>query len=299
MSLLTMRTPPAVLLCLGPLSVLLGAHAADDGRARVEVVAAEGMTEWDRFNLERNLRWILARERAARAGEEPQPARPRVGVFADAGVWHPGARSIVDALEEKGIACRAMDRSTFRGEELARFDAIVLPGGWAPFQWAALGEPGLAALRAYVEGGGRCLGICAGAYLLSRTTQYDSEVYPYPLGLFDGTARGPIEGLARFPQAGRARLSVTAEGRRRGLAALSGEPLYYSGGPCFLGGTGVEVLARYHDGNPAAIGRKVGKGEVILIGVHPERPPPERGDDEAPPPAAAGELLRALLSAAR
>jgi glutamine amidotransferase-like uncharacterized protein len=286
-----MRIPRVIPLSLGALVILLGARAVDDGRARVDVVAAVGMTEWDRINLERNLRWILARERAARVGD-----RPRVGVFADAGVWHVGARSIVDALEGNGISCRPLDRASLRGEELARFEAIILPGGWAPFQWSALGERGLAALKAYVEGGGRCLGVCAGAYLISRTTQYDGEVFPYPLGLFDGTAKGPIEGLARYPKAGQVRLTVTAEGRRRGLAPLSGEPLYYSGGPCFLNGTDVEILARYPDDSPAAISRKVGKGEVVLIGVHAERPPPERGDDDAPPPALAGKLLGALLS---
>lgn len=288
-----MRVPPTVLLGLGPLLILLAASAADDGPARVDAVAAVGMTEWDRVNLERNLRWIIARERAAR------PVVARIGVFADAGVWHVGARSIVEALEAQGVACRVLDRGAVRGEGLTRFDAVVLPGGWAPFQWAAVGEPGVEALKAYVEGGGRCLGVCAGAYLLSRTTRYDGQTFPYPLGLFDGTASGPVEGLARFPTPGRVRLSVTAEGRRLGLTPLSAEPLYYSGGPCFLGGTAVEVLARYPDDTAAVVRRKVGKGEVVLIGVHPERPPPEQGGDDAPPPAAAGGLLRALLAPGR
>ena len=66
--------------------------------------------EWDRINLEQNLRWILARERAAPA------VKPRVGVFADAGVWHVGAKSIVDALEAKGVRCLVLDRSRLAGE---------------------------------------------------------------------------------------------------------------------------------------------------------------------------------------
>ena len=270
------RTIP---LCLAILGALLGAQATDDSRVKVEVVAAEGMTEWDRINLERNLRWILARERLAKVGDGP-----RVGVFADAGVWNVGARSIVGALEANRVACRALDRSSIRGEELARYEAIVLPGGWAPFQWSALGDRGLAALKAYVEGGGRCFGICAGAYLLSRTTQYEGDTFAYPLGLFDGIAKGPIEGLARYPKAGSVQLTVTPEGRRRGLGLLASEPAYYSGGPCFLKGTSIEILAHYPDGSPAAISRKVGKGEIVMIGVHAERPRPKLGDDDAPPP---------------
>lgn len=294
-----MRTPWAAVLCLVPLLCFDSTGAAEDKPARVDVVVAQGMTDWDRINLERNLRWMLARERAPRiveAGQSAAAGKRRVGVFADAGVWHVGARSIVDALEEKGIDCQVLDRTMVQAKGLDRFEAIILPGGWAPHQWGALGEPGLAAIRSYVERGGRCLGICAGAYLLSHTTQYDNDAFPYPLGLFDGTAKGPVEGLARYPKPGHARLSITAEGRARGLAVLSGEPLYYSGGPCFRGGTGIEVLARYHDDSPAAIRRKVGKGEIILIGAHPERPSPERGGDEAPPPPTAGKALAELLS---
>ena len=290
------RTSLAALLCLSTMPILMGVPAADDGQAQMEVVAAEGMKDWDRINLERNLRWILARERSRGVIKDSQAGRLRVGVFADAGVWHVGARSIVEALEKQGVSCRALDRSMMRNEELSRFDAIVLPGGWAPFQWAALGEPGLAALQQYVGKGGRCLGICAGAYLISKTTQYDGASYAYPLGLFDGIAKGPVEGLARYPKPGEAKLSVTAEGRKRGLAGLSGAPFYYSGGPCFEGGTGVEVLARYPNDRPAAIRRKVGKGQVVLIGVQLERPTPEKGDDHAPPPEIAGALLKALLS---
>jgi glutamine amidotransferase-like uncharacterized protein len=278
-------------------SLLLGASATSDDAGPVEVVQAAGMTEWDRINLERNLRWILARERArARAveGGEPNDAA-RVGVFADAGVWHTGARSIVEALEGKGLGCRVLDRSMLRDEELKQFEAIVLPGGWAPFQWAAMGEPGLSAIRSYVERGGRCLGICAGAYMLSKTTHYEGESFPYPLGLFDGTARGPVEGLARFPEPGQARLEITHGGKRRGLPVAADAAVYYSGGPCFVGGTAIEVLARYHDGSAAAVARKVGRGEVILIGVHSERPARDGDRDDAPPPEDAGAWLEGLI----
>lgn len=284
-----MRTFLIVPLVAGSL-LMLTARADDGGPGRGDAVAAS-LTEWERVNLERNLRWIIKRERTPRQ----QLVRPRVGVFADAGVWHVGARSIVEALEGRGIACQVLDRTTLRERGLERFEALVLPGGWAPHQWAALDEPGLAVVKSYVERGGRCLGICAGAYLLARTTQYDDKRYDYPLGLFDGTAQGPVTGLARYPEPGQARLSVTAEGQRRGLAALASAPLYYSGGPCFRGGTGVEVLARYADGSAAAIRRKVGKGEIVLIGVHVERPVPEQGNDDAPPPSCAGKLLESLL----
>lgn len=245
-----------------------------------------GLAAADRAELEKNLRWMLARERT-----RDRPAA-RVGVFADAGVWHLGARSVVNALEEAGVPCVALDRTRLTPAALAPLAAAVFPGGWAPHQRAAAGPLGLAAVRGFVQAGGRCLGICAGAYLLSAEVRYDGGVYPYPVRLFDGAACGPVPGLAAFPTPGAVRVRPTPAGVRRGLV---GRMAYYSGGPWFAGGTGVTVLATYPDGSAAAVARPVGRGEVILLGVHPERPTPDAGDEAAGPPAGAGELLRRLL----
>jgi len=224
-------------------------------------VSIENLT---RANTERNLRWILERERRG------ETAKARVGVYADAGVWHDGARAIVAALEKSDVPCRVLDRTRLTEETLQPLDAVVLPGGWAPSQWESAGEAGLANIQRYVEGGGRCVGVCAGAYLLAREVRYEGITYPYPLGLFDGAADGPVPGLAPYPEPGTARLMLTAAGEERGLKPLRGRDVYYSGGPSFTGGTRGEVLARYADGSAAAITRPVGKGEIVLIGVHAE-----------------------------
>lgn len=269
-----MRTIPLLVLLL-----VVGASSA----------AEPALSEASRVELELNLRWMLQRERDA---EKKVPAR--VGVWADAGVWHIGAKSIVSALEGDGVMCRVLDKSCLTVGGLKGLEVVVLPGGWAPDQWGAAGESGLAALKAFVEGGGRCVGICAGAYLLSKTVKYDGKEYPYPLGLFDGTATGPVKGLAAYPERGSTKLVLTEAGIKHGLTSLEKAELYYSGGPCFVNGTGVTVLAKYADGSAAVIKRSVGKGEVVLIGGHVERPAPPKKDDDAPP-AHAGPLLNALV----
>jgi serine/threonine protein kinase/glutamine amidotransferase-like uncharacterized protein len=269
-----------------------GESASPSAWGPLEVVSVPGMAEIDRVNLEKNLRWLLARERSSMPA-----ARARIGVFVDAGVWHPGARSIVEALEKERVPCRALDRTGLTAEHLERLDALIVPGGWAPFQWAAAGETALARIRTFVEKGGRCLGVCAGAHLLSRETHYEGKSHLYPIGLFDGVAEGPVPGLPAFPQPSPVQLSVTEQGRRRGLGEIEGQSFLYSGGPCFKGGTRVEVLARFPNGMAAVIARPCGKGEVVLCGAHFERPSPTVGGDEAPPPAAAGKLLAALLAA--
>ena len=98
---------------------------------------------------------------------------------------------------------------------------------------------GLNAIQKYVEGGGRCVGVCAGAYLLCETVEYDGQKYPYPLGLFDGMAKGPVKGLTAYPEWGAAKLTLTDAGKKRALNDLDGAEVAYSGGPCFEKGTGV------------------------------------------------------------
>ena len=137
------------------------------------------------------------------------------------------------------------------------------------------------------------MGICAGAYLVSKTVKYDGAEFPYPLGLFNGIAEGPVRGLKPYPEMGSVRLKVTPAGEKRGLAALGNAECAYGGGPFFHKGTATSVLATYPDGSAAAISRTVGKGELLLLGVHPERFPDSKDVD--PPPKGAGAILKAIL----
>ncbi len=122
------------------------------------------MTHDDLANLGANREWIQERERM----RDPRPDE-RVAVFADAGVWHEGATSVVSALESAGDFCRVLDREHLTPAMLQRYEVLVVPGGWAPLERAAAGENGLAAIGEYVEGGGRVVGICVKrAYLLSK-----------------------------------------------------------------------------------------------------------------------------------
>ena len=268
------------------------APAADE-----EPPALREMTVLDRRNLEANLRWMLARERAARVADAAgkKSARSRVGVFADAGCWHVGVTSITDALERVGVPCRALDQTSITAEGLAGLEAIVFPGGWAPFEFAALPTTGGAAIRAFAERGGHVLGICAGAYLLSKQVVWEGHEFPYPIALFDGDARGPLPGFAPWPGRSPARLKVTKAGASRGLESLAMHDVLYYGGATFAGGSEMTVLATYADGGSSIVVRPVGKGEAILCSAHLERPSPADGGDDAAPPSLSGPWLKALL----
>lgn len=243
--------------------------------------------------LESNLRWQLARLRGDR-----ERADAKVGVLADEGVWHLGARSLVEALEGARVPCRVLDRSQLCAEGLAGLEVLVVPGGWAPYQIEALGEDGPGAIRSFVEQGGRYLGICAGAYLAADEVEYLGQTYPYPVDLLDSAAEGPVPGLPLYPEVVTTQLTATKAGRKRGIPR---ELLcLYQGGCTFEDDPDLTVLARYPSGSPAIVVAPYGRGEVILSGAHFERPPLEEGGlKDTAPPEAAGEILRQLLQLER
>ena len=177
--------------------------------------------------------------------------------------------------------------------DFSKLQAVILPGGFAPYQWMALTNDGLERIGQFVEKGGRCLGVCAGGYLLSREVRYDGLSYHYPTSLFDGTAEGPIPGLPIFPQVGPVRLRVTEAGRALGLEPWVSRPALFGSGPRFVRGSKVTVLLTYPDGTAAGIMRPYGKGRVIAIGAHYERP--TEGDESAPPPLGCDLGFRLLL----
>lgn len=244
-----------------------------------------GLSAYEQQNLKKNRTWIALRRSQ---GESPQA---RVGVIAGAGVWNFGARCLVMALERSGYSCQVLDPASL--PPLSRYAAIIIPGGYAPVEYYALGVDGCLKLADFTQKGGHVLGICAGGYLVSKTVRYQSIDYPYPLGLFDGVAEGPVAGLAVYPNYGPVELSLTPSGQKWGLAGLEKRPLLYGSGPRFLGGTGATVLMTYPDGTAAAVARAYGKGRVVALGAHMECPPDL--DEETPPPAGCEKFLVKLL----
>lgn len=188
-----------------------------------------------------------------------------VAIFAGAGVWPAGAREITEGLEREHAACYVGDQRMLTDEGLARFQTLIIPGGWAPLQQDAMGPEGLRAIERFVERGGTCIGVCAGAYLLSRDVVWNGERFPYPLGLFDGAAVGPRN---NYPEPSSAEVTFTGAGVAAGYPAKA--TYYFNGGSSFRGGTDVTVLGRYADGSPAMISRPIGKGRIVLLGFHPE-----------------------------
>lgn len=114
------------------------------------------------------------------------------------------------------------------------------------------------AVQDYVRGGGCYLGICGGAYLAATGYRENGRYVPL-LGLI------PAE--PHEFEAGNYAAQILPI---RWMGATY--PMYFQGGPAFelTAPARVQVIAKYADGQVAALVRSYGRGKVAVIGPHPE-----------------------------
>lgn len=168
-----------------------------------------------------------------------------------------------------------LDGQDLRDGKLDGLDLLVIPGGSSELQCQAMGEEGKAAVRRFVAGGGKYVGICAGFHCALNSpgrigllpfvwmgsagiTTLKVELFGHAenvLGIPKGDhlvaySRGPIAKPA--PIAGDTPATAEILGVYRSKFGPAGKPeINYSGTPAMLFGT-------------------YGKGKVIATSFHPE-----------------------------
>ena len=210
-----------------------------------------------------------------------RPSQPRLGfgmprgviVYTGAGA---GARSAASAaavlaasLPGAVVTTQASPSALAASDWHASTAAIILPGGAdSPYARDLEGCPN-ASLRAFVEGGGAYVGLCAGAYYGCASIEFEPSnprlkvAGPRHLSFFNGVALGAaVPGFEYESEAGAA--AVTLAWRRHTGSDRSWRPAtdYCNGGPVFVGADGVSplpdddsaagvtVIARYAGGVP-------------------------------------------------
>ena len=154
--------------------------------------------------------------------------------------------------------------------------AFFMPGGAGTPYRHKLQVLGNDKIREYVQNGGIYYGICAGAYYACRKTEFEADIPELKkvtecgLNLLEGRAIGTLyKELGIRPYDKNAASSAAVELIWNDNSKYTA---HYHGGPYFesFNLDENEVLARYNlEGKqPAVIGRRYGKGKVILSGVH-------------------------------
>ncbi|KAB0569757.1 hypothetical protein C9383_03355 [Pseudomonas palleroniana] len=152
----------------------------------------------------------------------------------------------------------AQEATDITPQTLARYDLYVQPGGGQDIPGAlrSLGDARAEAIRGYVAGGGRYLGLCMGAYLAD-----DGNLGLIPQDL-DGEAGRP--GF-EAPGIADAAVQVMWEGKP--------DHVFFQDGPYIPAADPAapyKTIATYRNGDVAAARYTYEKGVVVLSGPHPE-----------------------------
>jgi hypothetical protein len=192
--------------------------------------------------------------------------------------------AVAKILTDRGFEYARANSNQLNGMSEAQLAArrlIIVPGG----NYIKIGDNLTAEttqrMRNAVRGGVNYLGICAGGLLAGKAKSNS-------LNLTDGVNFGFYAVVNR----GIHKAAVP-------VACVDGPIIeqYWEDGPQFTG-WGL-VVGRYPDGTPAIVEGKVGKGWVILCGVHPEAPESwRRGMGFSTDAGAAHDYTATLVNAA-
>jgi glutamine amidotransferase-like uncharacterized protein len=205
-------------------------------------------------------------------------------VYADEGVDGEGLKQLIRSLQQEvdpeRCTIQRMDARRLLQESWEdEASLLIMPGGRDVFYHAALNGAGTDKIRAFVQEGGRYLGICAGAYFACQEIEFEKggvmEVCgSRSLRLFPGIAKGPAYGSNKYSP-------ETAKGVEAALiSSPDGECHVYFNGGCVFEAEDhypwVKTIGHYLDlpGKPPAVLEiEVGKGRALLTGVHIEYAP--------------------------
>lgn len=204
----------------------------------------------------------LAAGLAACGSPSPQPDTRPVALVYRGPASCDGCSEAVAALLEQGptpfraVYCGPHEKVSLTAASLATAKVYAQPGGGSvDSAWRRMREHA-DDIRRWVNGGGRYLGFCLGAYLAAATPGFG--ILPGDTSQYIASRRASVDTTDDTI------VTVTWRGRTRHM--------YFQDGPVFKlnPNASAAVLATYDNGLPAAVVAPCGKGRIGVVGPHPE-----------------------------
>ncbi|MCW4020030.1 MAG: BPL-N domain-containing protein [Candidatus Bathyarchaeota archaeon] len=157
---------------------------------------------------------------------------------------------------------------------LEGFDILCFPGGDMYLYSQEFSSAGIENMRNFIRNGGACFGVCGGAFFSSERVVWRGNQLPMTsLGVFPGTAQGPIDEISVYPNGVIAQVNVVNSTHPITQGGPATYGIYYGGGPFFIPNpdANATVLGRYDIGNqPVIVAFEYGNGRGVIFGTHPE-----------------------------
>lgn len=197
-----------------------------------------------------------------------------IALYSDRGAGEFCVTATANMFEWMGHSVELIDAGYINNQELDHFDLICFPGGNMYYYAQDIAISGKDKIRDFIDDGGGYVGICGGAYFTAERVIWQGRQLPMsPLALFQGTAQGPIDEIAPYPDCVMCAINVVKDEH----PITESEPdeiwVMYCYGPMLLPDSGIDIqiLGEYvMVEQPAVMAFEYGEGRVFVIGTHPE-----------------------------
>ena len=197
-----------------------------------------------------------------------------IAIYSDQGVWEESVQAAEKMFQWMGYTVALVNADYVNKESLDNFKVLCIPGG-DMYQYAQdISSEGKEKIKNFISNGGNYIGICGGAYFASEKVVWrGSQLSMTPLGIFLGTAEGPINDIIPYPDYGMCKVNIVDSTHFITQSEPDSLWILYYWGPVLIpdNDTNITILGRYDIGNQAALlAFDYGFGKVFLIGTHPE-----------------------------
>ena len=197
-----------------------------------------------------------------------------VALYSDLGTWKESVQAAKKMFQWMNYAVELVNADYINNKGLDNFSILCVPGG-DMYQYAQdISSRGKENIKDFVRSGGGYIGICAGAYFASGKVVWQGNQLPMtPLGIFPGTAQGPLNEVAPYPSYNMCKVNITNSTNPITQSEPNSTWMLYYWGPMLIPDkdANITILANYDRGDqPMMVAFDYGLGKVFLIGTHPE-----------------------------
>jgi glutamine amidotransferase-like uncharacterized protein len=204
----------------------------------------------------------------------PREKKAVVALYSDLGTWEESVQAAERMFQWMNYTIALVDADYINTKGLEDFSALCIPGG-NMYQYAQdISLNGMDNIKNFVRNGGGYIGICGGAYFASEKVVWRGDQLPMtPLGVFPGTAEGPIKGIVPYPNYTMCKVNILDSTHPIAQSEPNPAWVLYYWGPVLEPNkdANVTILGKYDRINqPTMLAFDYGLGRVFLIGTHPE-----------------------------
>jgi glutamine amidotransferase-like uncharacterized protein len=197
-----------------------------------------------------------------------------VALYSDRGAWNESIAALKEMFQWMNRSVELVGADEINGGALDRYSILCMPGGDMYEYSKDLTPRGKEKIRDFILRGGGYMGICGGAYFASGRVEWRGEPLPMtPLGLYQGSAVGPLNDIHPYPSYGMSMVNIVDDSHPVTADGPENMWMLYYWGPALTPDEGSEVmiLGVYEEtGQPSIIAFEYGSGRVFLVGAHPE-----------------------------